>query len=211
MPNALPFGEQMKSTSGGNFLRVKQKGDTIKFRIAQAPVYSGKHFSPLVDKETGDKKWDVFPCPRINNGEECETCEQFFKLKAQAKKAKETDDLKLEKDLNTQARNYSVAIQFFFPVLDRGTQEFGILQTTKGVRDRINEAHESGVNVLDKDWVLRNTGSDSPKDLYSIVAMDSKDTPPLTPKEDEEYLKAIAFDLNTINDGGNTQDEGVTD
>lgn len=205
---SLSFGEQMPSTGGGNYLRVKGKGDQIKFRIGQPPVYTGKHFA-TVTGEDGRSTWDVTSCPRINNNEECPTCEKFFALKAEAKKAKDAGDAKASDKLNNDARSYQVAVQFYFPVLNRDTQEFGILQTTQGVRNKINEHHESGVNVLEKDWVLRNTGSASPKDLYSIVAMDSKDTAPLTPKEDEEYLKAVAFDLNSINEGGNTSDEGL--
>ena len=98
-----------------------------------------------------------------------------------------------------------VSITFYFPVLNREEGKFGILQTTRGVRNKINEFYENGTDVFSKDFVLRNTGSDSPKDLYSLTIVDSSDTPPLTEEEEEELKKAKEFDMSTINDG--TEDE----
>ncbi len=203
----LDFGQTMPGRKD-QFLRVKQKGDTIKFRIAQPPVYTGKHFATVKDPTTGESKWDVTECPRINGGGECGICEKFFEAKAKAKKLKDEDPV-ASKNYENEARGYSVAIQFYFPILNRDTQEFGILQTTQGVRNKINEIAEVGVDIFEKDWVLRNTGSESPKDLYSIVAMDSKDTAKLTDKEDDELVRAQSFDMMSINEGQSTSDEGL--
>lgn len=198
--NTLDFGTNMPN-SGNLYLRAKQKGDKLTFRIAQNPVYTGKHFTKLEDG-----KWDVISCPRINEGSECEFCELFFKFKAEAKKLKGVDDKKA-KENEEQARNYSVAVSFYFPVLNRDTEEFGILQTTMGVRNKLNAQHEAGVKVLEKDWILLNTGSANPGERYMITPVDSADSKPLSDKEKAEFIKALAFDLGSLNEGGSTSDE----
>jgi hypothetical protein len=195
----LEMGQQLPS-SGNMYLRVKEKGDQITFRIAQNPVYTGKHFLPLADG-----KWDVFSCPRINEGTECETCEMYFKAKAEAKKLKDAGDKKAT-DADNEARKYSCAISFYFPVLNRDTEEMGILQVTQGVRNQINAKHEAGVKVFERDWTLMNTGKVG-KERYFVDTIDSSEVKPLTEKEDIELTKALAFDLSTLNDGSSTADE----
>ncbi len=198
MPHTLAFGQNMKS-SGNFYVRVKEKGDQIIFRIAQAPAYSGKHFQ---QKEQG---WDVTDCPRINNETECETCETYFQLMGEAKKIKDVDKTKYEKTVG-EARRFNVAVAFYFPVLNRDTEEFAILQTTQGVRNKINEFHENGTKVFERDWILRNTGAVG-KDRYSVAPVDSADSDPLTDKEKVELKKAQDFDIQSINEGGVNQDE----
>lgn len=199
MSQTLAFGEQLPS-AGNIYLKVKQKGDKVQFRIAQNPSYIGKHF---IQKEDG---WDVPGCPRINSQEECEMCELYFKGMAEAKKYKENDEKKY-KELEKEVRKYKCSITFYFPVLNRDTEAFAILQTTQGVRNKINEIFESGVDIFKKDFILRNTGSDSPRDLYSVVAIDSADTKPLTDKEKQEFEKAKTFDMETLHDGLTTPEE----
>jgi hypothetical protein len=82
----------------------------------------------------------------------------------------------------------------------------GILQTTGGARNKINEFHEAGTNIFEKDFVIRNTGKPG-KERYAVTMVDSADTTKLTPEEEAEYQKAQAFDLNTINDGASQTDE----
>ncbi len=195
---SLAFGENFKS-SGNTYLRVKQKGDKIQFRIAQAPSYVGKHF---LKKEGG---WDVPSCPRINDQGECDTCELYFKGMAESKKLKEVDKKQSEKTAE-EANKFKSTVTFYFPVLDRGTETFGILQTTMGVRNKINEFHEAGTDVMSKDFILRNTGLTG-RDLYSLTMVDSADTKPFTDKEKVEYKKAQEFDLTSINEGQSQQDE----
>jgi len=199
MSQTLAFGEQLPS-KGNIYLKVKQKGDKVQFRIAQNPSYIGKHF---IQKEDG---WDVPGCPRINSQEECEMCELYFKGMAEAKKYKENDEKKY-KELEKEVRKYKCSITFYFPVLNRDVEAFAILQTTQGVRNKINEVFESGVDIFKKDFVLRNTGSESPRDIYSVVVVDSADTKPFTDKEKEEFEKAKAFDMETLNDGFTTTEE----
>lgn len=200
MVQKIEFGQE-RPKSQGKFFRVKEKGDTITFRIAQAPVYTGKHF---IQKEEG---WDVTECERITGGGECELCELFFKAKAEEKKAKESGDSAKEKTAKSEARKYGASVIYYFSVLNRGTEEMTTLQTTEGVYKQINNQFVAGVKILERDLVLTNTGSDSPKDRYVIAVVDSADSKPLTDKEKEELKKAQEFDLTTINEGKNIKDE----
>lgn len=210
--NTLEFGQKRPNSGGSKFLRVKNQGDTIKFRIANNPVYTGKHFLKNDDGSFASP----IDCPRINSGEKCELCEKFFSIKADQKKAKEIGDAANEKLFGNEARKYSVAVMYYFPVLLRKTTmadwqdkvgKFVILQTTEGIRNRINEQYEAEVKIFQRDFVLKNTGSDIPKDYYAFSVVDSADTEELTPSEKEELKKAQEFDMSTINDGGNNADE----
>jgi hypothetical protein len=201
--NSLEFGQDMPS-AGNMYLRVKQKGDFVQFILGQKPSYVGKHF---MEKENG---WDVTSCPRINdNGEKCELCDLFFKAKAQEKKLKDAKAPQDEIDTaSKEARKYSCAITFYFPVLDRTTGKFGVLQTTQGVRSKINEFHENGTDVFAKEFILRNTGKVG-KDRYSLTMVDSADAKELTPEDMQEWQKAKEYDMNLINDGASQTDESL--
>lgn len=200
----LDFDSDMPS-SGSLYLRVKEKGDTITFRIAQNPGYVGKHF---IETETG---WDVPGCPRINANEQCDYCDMFFAARAERKQlegTKPTDKETLDKieGLKKEERKYGSTTTFYFPVLNRNTGKMGILQTTGGVRNKIKEFHDNGTNIFDKDFVLRNTGKPG-KERYALTMVDSADTKEFTSEEKEELSKAIAYDLNQINDGSSQTDE----
>lgn len=195
---SISFGENIPSR-GTTYLRVKQKGDQIRFRIVKDPSYEGKHFTQT---ETG---WNVTLCPRINNQEDCDLCELFFQKKAEAKKLKEVDSVKA-KELEREARKYACSTIYYFPVLNRDTGLFGILQTTAGVRAKLNTQYEAGVAVFERDWILRNTGSTNPNEVYSLIPVDSADTKEFTPQEVVEYEKGLKFDFSSISDNS-TQDE----
>lgn len=188
---------------------MKDAGDKVTFRIAQEPVFEGKHFSQT---ETG---WDVNPCPRINENDTCELCEQFFSIKADEKKAKELKDTENAKMLGKEARKFAVSVIYYFPVLvrsgsDNFTDRFGkmaILQTTAGVKNELDKAAGNGVKVFERDWTLSNTGSKSPKDRYALTPMDSADTTPFTPDETAEFTKALMYDVLKINSGGTASDQ----
>jgi hypothetical protein len=195
----LDFDSDIPSR-GNMYFRVKQKGDQIQFRLAQNPTYVGKHF---IQKEDG---WDVPGCPRINSQEECEMCELYFGEMAEVKKLKEVDPPKA-KLLEREARKHAPAITFYFPVLNRDTQKFVILQTTGGVRNKMKAQHDAGIDVFKRDWILRNTGSANPGEIYSLIPVDSAETEELTPEEEIEFQKAKDFDLMEINDGASQGDE----
>ena len=196
----LEFGQE-RPRSGGMFLRVKEKGDSVTFRIGQNPVFTGKHFQQT------SEGWDVTNCPRINENETCELCEKFFMIKSDQKKAKGIGDKDSEELLGKEARKYAVSVIYYFPILNRDTESFAILQTTEGVRNKINEQFIAGVKIFERDLTLVNTGSSSPKDRYALAVVDSSDSKPLTDKEKEVLKKASAYDTTTINDGVGGTDE----
>lgn len=202
---SLSFGQNLPST-GGLFLRIKEKGDQVQFKIAQEPVYTGKHF---IQTETG---WDVSECPRIASGDECERCNKYFELMSMVKKfkaAEKVDDTHPEvKRMRNEARQYAVSIEFYFPILDRGDGKFKILQTTNGVRNKFNVQFEAGVDVMGTEWILRNTGSPSPAERYMLAPVDSSKVAPLTPEEVEEWNRAKAYDLSQIAQGGSDDLDG---
>lgn len=192
------FGQDIPK-SGGNFIRVKEKGDTVTFRLAQPPVHTGKHF--LTNE---DGSWNVVTCARINDNETCEYCEAYFNVMAEAKAAEAQGDKEAATALKEEARKggKQVAIQFFYPVLNRDTGTFGILQTTYGIKKTIDDKYNNGVKVLERDMVLTNTGKPAAA-RYALDVVDSADMKPLTPEEEEEFEKAKEFDMLKINAGGN--------
>lgn len=207
----LAFGQSFPK-SGGKFLRLKEKNDFVQFRIAQDPVYDGKHFQQVINAETGGLGWDVSDCLRINEGLECELCSKFFEINDLIKKFKEAEKAGDEhpevKKMKTEARKYSASIQFYFPILDRGDGSFKILQTTNGVRNKLNAQYENGIDVKAKEWVLKNTGSTNPNEKYSLSLVDSADVKPLTEDEKEEWEKAKSYDLSQVSkSGGSEEDE----
>lgn len=184
------MGSQLPST-GTQYLTLKEKGDKVTFRIAQEPVYEGKHF-----KHIGDK-WEVTDCPRINGGNDCELCEMYFGIMNEARKIKDSNKEEYEK-LKESARPFSVAIQFYWPVLSREEKKFRILRMTPGIRNEMNEHFENGVDIFKFDWVLRNTGSSATKNRYSLSRVDSADTAELDETEKVELEKAKAYDMSTL-------------
>lgn len=209
---SLGFGQKLPS-SGNTFLRLKGKGEKVQFKIAQEPVYDGKHFMQLSDPDTGEVKWEVTECPRIASGEECNYCEQYFEIMAMVKKFKQAekvdDDNAEVKRMRQDARKYAVAISHYFPILNRNDGKFAILQITNGVKNKFNAHFENGIDVMAKEWILSNTGSASPAERYSLSLVDSADVKPLTPEEEEEFAKAKAYDLSQIShsNGGEPVDD----
>lgn len=206
----LGFGQKLPS-SGNTFLRLKTKGEQVQFKIAQEPVYDGKHFMQLSDPETGEVRWDVTECPRIAEGEECQYCEQYFELMAMIKKFKKAEDVDDDhpevKRMKQDARKYAVSIQHYFPILNRNDGKFAILQITNGVKNKFNAQFENGIDVMSKEWILRNTGSASPVERYALSLVDSADVKPLTDEETEEFEKAKNYDLSQISNSGSSDDE----
>lgn len=210
----LGFGQPVPGTSNNNFLRLKQKGDKVQFRFSQEPAFYAKHFIALTDEQTGQKRWEVPECPRIMNGDDCDTCVEFFKIKAKQKKllnGRQKDALEKEERqefnrLDLQARDFAPTIEHYFSILDRGDGKFKILQTTNGVKNKFNAYMEQGVDVFDTEWVLSNTGSASPAERYLLTPVDSKKAEAIKPEEEEEWAKAASYDLSQVASGGSQED-----
>jgi len=183
MPTA-DFGEKI-SFSSSKFTKLESKGDKIQFRVLNAPFYDGKHF---YKKEDGSYDRPV-PCPRINEGGECEECKLFFAAHKSAKKdgldKKETDKL---------TSPHKPAISFYYPILNRNSGKFEIFQTTIGVRNQIEAQAELGTKILERDLiVVRKEVPGS--GYYSLSVVDSSETDSLTKEEKEEVEKGKDVDL----------------
>jgi hypothetical protein len=182
------IGQSINLGGKSQFIRLKKKGDKIQFRLANGAVYEGKHFS----EENGE--FTTTFCPRVmtQGQEKCATCEMYFDLR---NKAKEEKDENKKKALQTEAsKKYGVKISFYFPVVDRTDGKAKVLQTSLSVRTKLESMVESGVNILDADFVLLRT-ENAGADYYSLVRLDSKDTKPLSKEENEEFEKAKVIDI----------------
>lgn len=197
MPTAN-FGESV-DFSASRFTKLKSKGDKIQFRILDAPFYDGKHF--LKD---GDE-WDVQPCPRINEGAECEYCEKFFKAHREAKKDGLSQD-----DTRKLTDPWKPSISFYFPVLNRDTEKFEVFQTTKSVRDAIETEREMGTNVLTTDFVVLRTEKPG-SGYYKVSTVDSSKTKDLSPKEVEEAEKGLEIGLEDYVHGKSVEEDEAED
>lgn len=206
------FNTRVQSSSS-NFLRLKNTNDEVRFRIAQIPVYMGKHFLQLTDQATGMVKWEVPECPRIATGDECEYCIEFFKVKAKQKRllaGRKPKDLegadKKEFDaLDNEARKVSPTIEHYFAILDRTDGKFKILQTTDGVKNKFITEAEAGTDIMDTEWLLKNTGQVG-VNKYLLKAIDSKHVQTFSPEEEEEWAKACGYDLSQIGSTGGDEE-----
>jgi hypothetical protein len=198
MPYA-DFSEKI-SFSSNLFVRIKEKGDKLQFRIIDRPYYDGKHFL-----KNPDGTWNVIPCPRINKTGDCSYCKEFFRIKALAAKASDDKEKKL---LEKQARNVSVAISFYYPVINRASEALQIFQTTMGVRSKIEAEIELGTKVLTTDFVILNTGEVG-RDRYALSKVDSADTKDLTDKELAVVEKYQQMNLAELISGTPDDDSGV--
>lgn len=193
------FGESI-DFSASRFTKLKSKGDKIQFRIIAPPFYDGKHF--LKDEEGN---WNVVPCPRINEGAECEYCEKFFAAHRKAKK----DGLTPE-ETRKLTDPWKPSISFYFPVINRGTGKFEVFQTTKSVRDAIEAEREMGVEVLTTDFVVLRTEKPG-SGYYKVSAVDSAKTEDLTPLEVEEVEKGLETNLEDYIHGRSVEEDDATE
>lgn len=172
----IGFGEELPKSSG-NFIRLKNVGEKIQFRILGIAYVEGNHF--FFD----DGKWDVQPCPRINAQSECAHCEKFFQaLKAIPKTEDKAEYNKLRDAAKKTVPGCEAAITYNFPIINRETGLFTIFKATPGIRTKIESDAAVGVKVMDVDFVAVKTAKPG-KDKYAVSRVDSADTKPLTPEE----------------------------
>lgn len=163
-------------TSGGKYIRLKAKGDKIKFLIANTPHYETKHW--ISDKET-------VMCDKYNGqpkGSVCNMCN----------KHKELLDLAGEdKKLIQQANNVRAVTTFFYPILDLKTEEPAIFQTSPSVHWTIVGYKEDEVDVFACAWSVERT--EVAGNYYEVRRLDP---PKMTPSIKEGLEKAKAIALN---------------
>lgn len=199
MSPVVNFGEKMPGQRK-SYLKLDSKGDKVHIRLLGAPFIEGKHF---LTKEDGS--WDIKPCPRINEGEECPICEQYFALMAEIKK--EPDEATV-KQLKKDARSFNASVFVYYPVIDRETEQFAVFQSKASVRNAIEDEFAMGTKVLDVDFLVVRTETPGPN-YYKVNRLDSADTKALTKKEKEEAKK---YDPDTFAQsvgGRRDEDSGV--
>ncbi len=166
MPQLDDFSEDIDVPGSfrSQFVQLKTKGEKIKFRIADKPFYIGRHW--ISERETVN-------CPRVNTGDKeapCQWCE-----KAEAG----------EENPNHRSGSYRATLQFYYPIINRQTQEAQLFQTASQVHFQVKQAADAGINVYQSDWqVTRNEGS--PATYYGVVRLDQT---PLTADEKKEATK----------------------
>lgn len=173
------FGEEIKIGSKSLFVSLKKKDESIRFRILAAPYYDGTHFL-----KNGDG-WDRIPCTRVNEGNPCGYCEQFFDI---LNAVKDKDDKKAMDEARKAADPYGARVNFYYPIINRETQEFQIFKTKKSVRDAIEYKAKAGTKVLERDFVVTRTEMPG-AGYYQTDVVDSADTKPLTALENEAKAK----------------------
>lgn len=202
----LGFGESLPS-SWDRPLTLKQKGDKVQFKIGKEPVYTAKHFTQVEDK------WDVTECKRLMSDDECELCNKYFHLMGTIKRMKAADKTLTDespdiKKMNSEIRigGYNPAIQFFFPILDRGDGKMKVLQITNGVKNKFNGLSVAGTDIMSTEWVLANTGGVG-VNKYLLTPVDSAKVKKLTPEEEDEFKKAKDYDLSQIGGRDKSEDD----
>lgn len=184
MPTAQ-WGDK-ETFSASKFIKLKSKGDKLQFKILGNYHFDGKHF--MGEMKNGKWEGEVKDCPRINDKAECETCEMFFAAHRSAKKDNLTKQ-ETEKLVNP----FKPSISYYFPVLNRTTEQFEVFQTTPGVKNAIDAKLELNPKVLERDLIVMRT--EIPGNYYSLDVVDSADTRELSAKEVEESKKGSEVNM----------------
>ncbi len=182
------LGEALNIDKGGMFVKLKSKGDKLKFRLIKGGYYDGKHFI-----KNGDK-WVVTNCPRIMNGEECEYCNKYTSIRTQADLLQDKEE---RESVMKEADKYKVKMTFYYPIIDREDGKGKILQTTLSVRQELEQEYKDGIDVYEYDYVLTRT-EESPSKYYKLTRIDSKQTKELTDKEVDEMGRLASLNLEEL-------------
>ena len=170
MPTAK-FGTELNLPKGeSRYLKLKAKGDVIKFRLAGVPFYQTDHW---INKEK-------ITCEKYNsedNSAPCGYCEQY-------EEAVNAGDKQAQ-------REYRPVTTFMYPVLDRNTGRAGIFQfTAKSIHYGIDGYSKMGVDVFGCDWAV--TRNEEKGNYYSVMRL-GEDI--LSAEEQKELKRASEFEL----------------
>lgn len=198
----VEFGQKTHFDGGGKteYLELTVKDQKFHVRFLGAAIYDGKHF---FQDEAG--RWEVPYCARIMKKEPCEYCEKFFDAKRKMKEMRselgEVDQMQgkdkaVYKELEATAKRYGVTTTFYYPVLNRETQEAGLLKCAPSIRWMLDEEHSNGIAILDFDYIVKRT--EIPGKYYTLMRMDSAAVKPLTEKEQSEVGRASEWDLDSM-------------
>jgi hypothetical protein len=182
------MGETLNIDKGGLFVKLKSKGNKIKFRLIKGGYYDGKHFIK------NGENWIVSYCPRIMNELPCEHCVKYFDIRTQANLI---EDKKEKESVMKEAQKFQVKMTFYYPIIDREDGKGKILKTTMSVRQDLEAEFKDGINVFDYDYVLTRT-EESPAKYYKLTRMDSKQCVDLTDEEVKEMGKLGSMNLEEL-------------
>lgn len=171
MPEAS-FGKELNLPANeSKFIKLKSKGDSIKFRIAGTPHYQTKHF-------LGDKT--VVLCTKYNSDDkdaECQYCDQYAAL--------------LDKGDKEKARAIAPVTNFYYPIVNMETDEAQVFQfTAKSIHYTIAGYADNGVDVFNCTWQVKRT--EDKGNYYQVLRLDEK---PLTKEQQEAKEVAKNFNL----------------
>lgn len=182
-------GQKLNIDRGTVFAELKSKGEKIHFRvIGNEYQYDGKHFFQK------DGKWIVTFCPRVMNDLECQHCEKYFAIRNQAKAE---EDKKKKEVLLKEANLFKATVKFYYPIIDREKQEARIFKASLSTRIYFNQEHENGLDIVDYDYIVTRTEIPG-SGYYSVTRLDSKQTKPLTEKEQQEIEKIKRWNLEEM-------------
>ena len=170
------FGQELNiPKSESRYLKLKAKGDTIKFRLAGVPVYQTDHW---INKEK-------ISCDKYNSADnigDCRYCDQYAEAYAAGDK--------------TAMREYRPVTTFMYPVLckEYNNKEHGraaIFQfTAKSIHYGIDGYSRMGVDVFACDWAIERTEEQG--NYYSVMRLGEG---VLSKEEEAELKRAGGFEL----------------
>ena len=157
--------------SNNEIIRLKSKGDSFTFRLADYPNYYGQHWLE------NDRKFVT--CPRVNskdlnNPDFCGYCEDY------AKDTKNNASLKPK-------------VVFVFPALDRKNHKAVFFESTQSVWTEIVNAEKKGINIFKYDWLVERT-ENKPK-YYEVTRLEADE---LTTADGKALDEAKAMDTEAL-------------
>lgn len=177
MPEAGFNNRNLNLPSGtGKYVKLKAKGDKIKFLIAGTPQYETKHW--ISDR-------DSVLCSKYNSEDKdarCLNCEAWHEALEEAGQ----DKKKIE-----EANKLKPQVTFYYPILNLNDNIAAIFQTTQSVHWTIVGYAEDGVDVFKCAWAVERT--EDPGSYYVVRRLDEVK---LTPDQKQEMEKAKAQKLN---------------
>ena len=172
----IDFGKEINLPKGeSKYIKLRNKGDFILFRIAGTPVYETDHW---VDR-------NKFPCDKYNsldNDAPCHYCDDY--LDAVANGDKKT------------VRELRPVTTFKYPVLDRTSGKAGIYEfTAKSIHYGIDGYAKMGIDVFGCDWRvdrLKQTVDEAGPEFWSLKRLGDG---VLSKEEKAELKRASEFEL----------------
>ena len=187
MPEAS-FNKNINLPSkGGTYIRLKEKGDKVKFVIAGTPHYETIHW-------TADRQFEL--CGKYNSDNpekaECIYCDQYAE-------AIEANDEKKQKAIRP-------VTNFYYPILDLATNKPSIFQfSAKSIHYTIKNYSDEGLDVFDTVWVVERTNEQGPN-YYKVLNMG---TPKLTAEQKEQLELAKKLKVKSGKPSSSVSDEEV--